>query len=167
MLSFGPDGNLWIGLGRTGQIVRMTPAGTVIDVVPLLYAPEFGGIAPGPDGNMWFSEITTPQIGRIDVPGSAATATAAAADPTAVEAPPIVRLVGVRRRAASLTITLRAGQPGRLDGRAALVRIKHVRIRRGGPNPRLRPAPLGRAQRLVTSGGSRCISLSASAADGR
>ena len=71
-IAFGPDGNLWIGLAKTGQIVRMTPAGTVLDVVSLLYAPQFGGIAPGPDGNMWFTEITSPQVGRIDVPAPAA-----------------------------------------------------------------------------------------------
>jgi len=52
VISFGPDGNLWIGLGGSGQIVRMTPSGTVLDVTPLLYLPDFGGIAPGPDGNM-------------------------------------------------------------------------------------------------------------------
>ncbi len=152
-IAFGPDGNLWIGLGRTGQIVRMTPAGTVLDVVPLLYAPEFGGIAPGPDGNMWFSEVTTPQIGRIDVPGSAATATAAAADSGAVEAPPTVALVGARVSGASVRITARAGQPGELDGRAALVRVKHVRIRPGGRRFRLRPTALGHTgRRPVTAG---------------
>jgi virginiamycin B lyase len=150
-IAFGPGGDLWIGLGRLGQIVRMTPDGTVVDVVPLLYAPEFGGLTAGPDGNLWFSEITTPQIGRIDVPGSAA-ATAAAADPSAVEAPPTVRLIGTRRRGATLRITLRAGQPGHLDGRAALVRIRHVRLRPRGPRFRLRPTSLGHAQRTVTAG---------------
>ena len=138
-----------------------------LDVVPLLYAPEFGGIAPGPDGNMWFSEITTPQIGRIDVPGSAASGDAAAADSTAVEAPPTVRLVGVRRRAASLTITLRAGQPGQLDGRAALVRIKHVRIRRGGPSSACARPRSGARDARSPRGGSRCASRSPRPRGGR
>jgi hypothetical protein len=112
---------------------------------------------------MWFSEITTPQIGRIVVPGSAA-ATAAAADPGGVEAPPTLRLVDARRRGASVSVVLRAGQPGALDARAALVRIRHIRIRRGGPGFRLRPTALGRARRSVAAGRFTLrIALSASA----
>jgi virginiamycin B lyase len=154
-ISFGPDGNLWIGLGRSGQIVRMTSAGTVLDVVPLLYSPDFGGITPGPDGNMWFSEIATPQVGRIDVP-SAGTAAAAAANagPGSVEAPPSVRLLGARVLGSRLEIQAQVGEAGALDGRAALVSVKRVRVRPGGAGLRLRPRALGRTARSVAVGRS-------------
>jgi virginiamycin B lyase len=147
-ISFGPDGNLWIGLGRSGQVVRMTTAGTVLDVVPLLYGPDFGGIAPGPDGNMWFTEIATPQIGRIDVPG--ATAAAAAAAPGAVDPPPRVRLFGARLQGGRLLISAQTGEAGTLDGRAALVSVKRVRIRPGRAGLRRRPTRLGSTADKVT-----------------
>jgi len=155
-IAFGPDGNLWVGLDKTGQIVRMTTAGKVLDVVPLLYAPQFGGIAAGPDGNLWFTEVTSPQVGRIDVPGSTAIAARAGATGTgagAVEqAPPSLRLVGARVRGASIEIAVRAGEAGRLEARTALVDVQHVRLRPGGPGLRLRPTPLGRDDRAAVAG---------------
>jgi virginiamycin B lyase len=163
-IAFGPDGNLWIGLDRTGQIVRMTPAGTVLDVVSLLYAPQFGGIAAGPDGNMWFTEITSPQVGRIDVPASSARVARAAATGDAVEAPPSVRLLGARVRGSTLEITVRAGEAGTLEGRAALVAVKRVAIRPGGAGLRSRPTSLGRVSRPGVAGRQTLrLSLSATA----
>jgi virginiamycin B lyase len=162
-ISFGPDGNLWIGLDRTGQIVRMTPAGTVLDVVPLLYVPQFGGIAPGPDGNMWFTEITSPQVGRIDVP-----ATRARLSPPVntggVAEPPSLTLVGARLRGSQLEIRTHAGEAGTLDGRAALVSVKRVRIRPGHAGFRLRPRSLGRVELSGAAGsGTLRIALSRTA----
>jgi virginiamycin B lyase len=159
-IAFGPDGNLWIGLAKTGQIVRMTPTATVLDVVSLLYAPQFGGIAPGPDGNMWFTEITSPQVGRIDVPSSGAPSAAAAAAAVApaagpgatVQAPPTVRLLSARLRDSALEIAARGGEAGDLEGRAALTRVRRVRIRPGGTGPRLRPRALGHVLRHVAAG---------------
>jgi virginiamycin B lyase len=159
-IAFGPDGNLWIGLAKTGQIVRMTPTATVLDVVSLLYAPQFGGIAPGPDGNMWFTEITSPQVGRIDVPASAASTAAsvssAAAVPGAssapVQAPPIVRLLTARLRGSKLEIAARTGEAGELEARAALTHVRRMRIRPGGTGPRLRPIALGHVLRHVATG---------------
>jgi virginiamycin B lyase len=173
-IAFGPDGNLWIGLGRTGQIVRMTPSGTVLDMVALLYAPQFGGIAPGPDGAVWFTELTSPQVGRIDVPSSAghaasarvaaaaARSTAAAAAP-GPQAPPSVRLVGARLSGSALQISVSAGEAGRVDARAALVRISHPRLRPGGAGLRLRPTPLGRGSEAVAAAGSATLRLTPSA----
>jgi virginiamycin B lyase len=153
-ISFGPDGNLWIGLDKLGQIVRMTPAGTVLDVVPLLYAPQFGGIAPGPDGNMWFTEITSPQIGRIDVPSPAtARSTGPIVEPGAVvQAPPALRLLGARVRGSAIEISARAGEAGTLQARAASISVRHVRIRPGRAGLRLRPTPLGHGEQAVAAG---------------
>jgi virginiamycin B lyase len=165
-ISFGPDGNLWIGLDRTGQIVRMSPAGTVLDAVSLLYAPVFGGIAPGPDGGMWFTEITSPQIGRIDVPapGAGLAASAAAAAGTGPQAPPAVRLLSARARGSQIEISTRSGEAGTLDGRAALVAFKRTRIRPGGAGFRLHVRTLGRGNRAVAAGRTTLrLSLSAAA----
>jgi virginiamycin B lyase len=155
-IAFGPDGDLWIGLDKTGEVVRMTPAGTVLDLIALLYAPQFGGFAAGPDGNMWFTEITTPQIGRIDVPGATPIATRAAATGPgagAVEqAPPSLQLLGARVRGASIEIAVRSGEAGRLEARAALVDVRRVRLRPGGPGLRLRPTPLGHSDRTAIAG---------------
>jgi virginiamycin B lyase len=167
-IAFGPDGNLWIGLDKTGQIVRMTPAGTLLDVVSLLYAPQFGGIAPGPDGNVWFTEITSPQIGRIDLPASGASAAvvaaaAAAGAPGGPEQPPSVRLLDARVRGSAIEVTARAGEAGTLEARAALVTIKRVRLRPGSAGLRLRPRSFGHTKQTVTGGKQRLrLALSAS-----
>ncbi|MFH1149575.1 MAG: hypothetical protein V1748_03785 [Actinomycetota bacterium] len=50
----GPDGNIWItdSIG----VIKMTPAGHMLDVYTLAAGCESWGICPGPDGNLWCTD---------------------------------------------------------------------------------------------------------------
>jgi len=64
----GPDGALWFTLA-SGNIGRMTSAGTFTSYPIPTAASAPMGIAAGPDGAMWFTESAANQIGRITTAG--------------------------------------------------------------------------------------------------
>jgi virginiamycin B lyase len=69
-LAFGRDGNLWVTLGVSNAVARVTPAGAVTPfTVPTPNAAP-SAIVVGPDNNMWFTEQTAGQIGRITLDGT-------------------------------------------------------------------------------------------------
>ncbi|HVT08441.1 MAG TPA: FG-GAP-like repeat-containing protein, partial [Polyangia bacterium] len=74
-LTFGPDGNLYMTEADRGAVVRMTPTGTVTDVVGAVpaVARRFTGIAFGPDGNLWYTDVASNAVWRMQPPGSGAT----------------------------------------------------------------------------------------------
>jgi streptogramin lyase len=68
----GPDGNLWITVGRaSSQIESITPTGSV-SVYPLRSGVLPIAICAGPDGAMWFGEDAgnSPMLGRITTSGT-------------------------------------------------------------------------------------------------
>ena len=64
-IAAGPDGNVWFGEPRVGQIGRITPAGVITEFA----VPSGGqayGITAGPDDNLWFTEAFPVRgIGRV------------------------------------------------------------------------------------------------------
>jgi streptogramin lyase len=53
----GPDNNVWVADFGSGDLTRITPAGTTTEI-PLGNVPNPGpaGVAAGPDGNVWVTE---------------------------------------------------------------------------------------------------------------
>jgi streptogramin lyase len=68
----GPDGALWFPGSFSGNIGRLSTAGSLTHTYKLSVGstPDFG--ARGSDGNVWFSEITPSRIGKI-TPGGVVT----------------------------------------------------------------------------------------------
>jgi virginiamycin B lyase len=54
-IAAGPDGNIWFAERAFGAIVRMTPSGTMTDVVHST-AGLTVGVTAGPDGNIWYTQ---------------------------------------------------------------------------------------------------------------
>jgi|GEM_PF-2615979 len=82
------DGDqLWLGSSilppASGHaLLRMTTAGVVTRVEPLLFAPDISDITTGPDGAIWFTDLGGAQIGRVD---GKASPTTGAPTPVAIE----------------------------------------------------------------------------------
>jgi streptogramin lyase len=55
-IAAGPDGNLWFAERAFGAIVRMTPSGTMTEVIARSTTRGPCGITAGPDGNIWFTK---------------------------------------------------------------------------------------------------------------
>lgn len=95
-------GQLWIGseiVAPAGHaLIRMTTAGVVTRVEPLLFRPDISAITTGPDGAIWFADLSGAQVGRID-DGAAP----AAAGPSPVEIDP--SSLAVTPSAASVAIS--------------------------------------------------------------
>ena len=62
-IAAGPDGNLWFAERAFGTIVRITPSGTMTEVLPRSTTRSPCGVTKGPDGNIWFTESSA--IGRL------------------------------------------------------------------------------------------------------
>ena len=65
----GPDGALWVGLGRNKGIMRLTTSGSW-SVTPLLFSSQVSSLTTGSDGAIWFGDLAGSRIGRIDGPPS-------------------------------------------------------------------------------------------------
>jgi streptogramin lyase len=72
----GPDGNVWFTEVQLNKVVRVTPDGTITELVVPTGSSAPSAIAEGADGNLWFTEQTGNKIGRIDLASPAPTATA-------------------------------------------------------------------------------------------
>jgi streptogramin lyase len=54
-ITAGPDGNIWFTERGFGTVVRMTPSGTMTEVIARDRTNYPVGITAGPDGNIWFT----------------------------------------------------------------------------------------------------------------
>jgi streptogramin lyase len=74
-IAVGPDGNLWVSDADASgnKVVLVSPAGTLVDTVPLPAAFNARNIAQGPDGNMWIAGFANNKIARITVSGTTRT----------------------------------------------------------------------------------------------
>jgi streptogramin lyase len=70
-LTVGPDGNLWFTDQGSGEVGKVTPAGTVAEYASEHYEPE--GIAAGADGNLWFVEHSVRNVDHITTAGALTT----------------------------------------------------------------------------------------------
>jgi virginiamycin B lyase len=62
-LAAGPDGNVWVTERVANDVVRFSPDGFVVSVIPLRGAPA--SIAQGDDGAMWVVERSGNRIARV------------------------------------------------------------------------------------------------------
>lgn len=73
-ITTGPDGALWMGLGKSASaILRMTTDGAWT-VIPLMWSSQISSLTTGPDGAIWFADLAGSRIGRLtlaDLPGPA------------------------------------------------------------------------------------------------
>ena len=79
-IAVGPDLNLWVTDAGSSppKVVIVSPAGTLVDTVPLPDAFGPRNIAKGPDNNMWVAGFGSNKIARITVSGSTRTVDPAA-----------------------------------------------------------------------------------------
>jgi sugar lactone lactonase YvrE len=63
-IALGADGNLWVSEYVTGNVVRMTPDGTVLNRIPVGSNPT--SIATGPGNRVWVAITGSNQLGWFD-----------------------------------------------------------------------------------------------------
>jgi uncharacterized delta-60 repeat protein len=76
----GPNGNLWFSIATVnatdgtpsgaGEILEMTPAGTVVQEFTLPTVDDALCLTQGPDGNIWFADYYRGMIGRMTPAGA-------------------------------------------------------------------------------------------------
>jgi streptogramin lyase len=77
---FGPNGNLWFPISTlnasngtpsgTGEILEMTPTGTVVQTFTLPAVDDALSLTQGPDGNIWFADYYSGTIGQLTPSGA-------------------------------------------------------------------------------------------------
>lgn len=66
-ITLGPDGALYVGLGKAASgVMRLTTSGSWT-VTPLLFASQISSITTGPDGAIWFADTVASRIGRLTI----------------------------------------------------------------------------------------------------
>ena len=70
-LALGPDGNLWVTEYGNGTVVRMTPAGRVLQRFPVGSQPT--SVATGPGGRVWVAGTGSTTLYWIDAQAAAPT----------------------------------------------------------------------------------------------
>jgi streptogramin lyase len=58
-IAAGPDGNVWFTEAGFGAVVRMTPSGTMTNIIGRDKTLNPAGITAGPDGNIWFTRSSS------------------------------------------------------------------------------------------------------------
>jgi virginiamycin B lyase len=67
----GPDGNLWFAdTASPGQILSITPGGSLLTPIDTGGDTQPTGIVVGPDDALWFTESKTHKIGRVTTGGT-------------------------------------------------------------------------------------------------
>ncbi len=83
-ITTGPDGALWIGLGKASPaILRLTTGGSWT-VTPLMWSSQVSSLTTGPDGAIWFADLVGNRIGRLtlsDIPSPAVLSLSPSAGP--------------------------------------------------------------------------------------
>lgn len=69
-ITTGPDGNLWATEFFVGNIVKMSPSGTVLAEYHVPNTVCLVQVISGPDGAMWFVDLCGNFIGRITTDGA-------------------------------------------------------------------------------------------------
>lgn len=69
-ITAGSDGNLWFTELDTGDVGRITPAGTITEFLLTDSSTSMSGIENGPDGKLWIAENFRDAIGMLPTTGS-------------------------------------------------------------------------------------------------